>query len=178
MTQSARTWPRFLALAALFALSAPALYAASIGEQLSNTTIRDANDAPATLPGLGQKVLAIFYTDPDVSDLNDPFADKLKAANLDKSVYQGIGIADLKDTWLPNSAVRMIVRKKIEKYNATILTDPSHLLSDAWKLGDCNDQSVVIVLDKHATVQFVKKGAMSQAEMDSTFALVQKLMAE
>ncbi len=47
-----------------------------------NANIRDANDAPATIPDLGKKVLAVFYSDPDVSDQNDPFADKLKAANL------------------------------------------------------------------------------------------------
>lgn len=173
---SFRAWPRLLALAALLvASSAPA---ATVGEQLHNPTIRDANDAPASIPDFGRKVLAIFYTDPDVSDQNDPFADKLKAANLADAVYRGVGVANLKDTWLPNSVVRSIVRKKIAKYDATILTDPEHLLSDAWKLGDCNDQSVVLVFDKHGAVQYVKKGAMSQAEMDSAFALVQRLMAE
>lgn len=171
-------WPRLLALSALFAFAAPLASAAAVGEQLSNPSIRDANDKPATIPDFGKKVLAIFYTDPDVSDANDPFADKLKAADLNKEVYRGVGVANLKDTWLPNSVVRSIVRKKIEKYDATILTDPEHLLSSAWKLGDCNEKSVVIVLDKQGKVAYLKNGVMTKAEIDSTFDLVVRLMAE
>jgi len=155
---------------------APAL-AASVGSTLSNVNIRDANDAPATIPDLGSKVLAIFYSDPDVSDQNDPFADRLKAANLDKSLYKGVGVANLKDTWLPSSVIRAVVRSKIEKYNATILTDPDHLLATAWGLGDCNEQSVVLIIDKHSVLQYMKKGALSASEIESGYQLVVKLMA-
>lgn len=152
--------------------------AAEIGAKLPNTTIQDANKQPATIPDFGKKVIAIFYADPDVSDQNDPFADLLKAADLDKATYRGVGIANLKDTWLPNSVILSIVRRKIEKYDATILTDPDHLLSTAWGLGDCNQQSVVVIIDKQGRAQYVKKGAMSPAEMQQGFELVKRLMAE
>jgi predicted transcriptional regulator len=164
--------------ALLAALSFSDALAASVGQQLDNPEIRDANDQPAKIPDFGHKVLALFYTDPDVSDMNDPFADKLKAANLDKSVYRGVGIANLKDTWLPNSVIRSIVRRKIEKYDATILTDPNHLLPDAWQLGSCDGSSVVLILDKTGKLRYIKNGAMTPAEMDSTFNLVLQLMKE
>lgn len=169
---------RALASAALFFAISTQADAASVGQQLQNVEIRDANDKPATLPDFGTKVIALFYSDPDVSDQNDPFADKLKAANLDKSVYRGIGVANLKDTWLPDSVIRSIVRKKIEKYNSTILTDPGYLLRDAWQLGDCNEKSVVIILDKTGKVAWMKKGALTAAEMETAYNLVLELMKQ
>ena len=175
-----RTILRGLVAAALFGLlleGAQAL-AATVGQKLSNVQINDANAKPAYIPDIGKKVVTIFYSDPDVSDQNDPFADKLKAAGLDKSKYRGVGIANLKDTWLPDSVILSIVRKKIEKYDATILTDPNYLLRDAWALGDCNEKSVVLILDKTATLRYIKKGAMTAAEIESGYQLVLKLMEE
>jgi len=165
-------------LLGLLLLGSVTAQAANVGDQLKNPTVRDANDGPATIPSFGNKVLAIFYTDPDVSDQNDPFADKLKAAKLDETVYKGIGIANMKDTWLPNSVIRSIVRRKIEKYDATILTDPERLLVNAWSLGDCNDKSVVIIVDKKGKLQYLKKGPMYAKEMEDGMALVRRLMAE
>lgn len=159
-------------------LSFSSAFAATVGQPLPKVTIRDANDAPASVPDLGTKVLALFINDPDAADLNDPFADKLKAANLDKSVYRGVGIAILPDTVLPNSMVRAIIRKKIEKYNATILTVSDNSLNTAWGLGDTNGTSMVIVVDKAGVVRFQKKGAMTPAEIESTYNLVLQLMAQ
>ncbi len=167
-----------LAAALLLGLQAPDALAASVGQKLTNPELRDGNDKPAKIPDFGTKVLAIFYSDPDVSDQNDPFADKLKAANLDKTVYRGVGVANMKDTWLPDSVIRSIVRKKIEKYDATILTDPAHLLKNAWQLGDCDEKSVVIVVDKTGTVRYLKSGAMTPAEIESTYNLVLELMKQ
>lgn len=173
----------FRAVSAVLALSLTLLqgadaWAANVGDQLKNATVRDASDKPATVPDFGKKVLAIFYTDADASDQNDPFADVLKAANLDEKVYKGIGVANMKDTWLPNSVIRAIVRKKIEKYDATILTDPDHLLANAWGLGTCDDFSVVLIIDKNGKLQYIKKGAMTEAEKKAGLELVKKLMAE
>lgn len=166
-----------LAALVLLPLAERAL-AATVGQKLPQVTIRDANNNPATIPDLGRKVLAIFYSDPDVADMNDPFADRLKQANLDLTVYRGLGIANLKDTWLPDEMIRAMVRKKIEKYNATILTDPDHLLSQAWSLGDCNGSSVVLIVDKTGTLRYLKKGAMSTAEIEAGHKLVLELMAQ
>lgn len=164
-----------LLLTTLFASPASALEA---GAQLQNPTIRDANDKPATIPDFGKKVIALFYNDPDKADQMDPMADVLKAANLDESVYRGVGVANMADTWLPNSVIRAIVRKKIEKYDATILTDPERLLVKAWNLGDCDEKGVLVIVDKKGKAQYVKKGSMTKAEMDAALALVKKLMAE
>lgn len=166
----------FFGLATLFV--AAAAHAATVGQTVPAVTIRDANNAPASIPDLGSKVLAIFVSDPDQADLNDGFADTLKAANLDKSVYRGMGVAELADTILPNSMIRAIIRGKIEKYDATILTDVDHTLTTSWSLGSTNGTGVVVILDKKGTVQYVKSGKMSDSEITSGLALVKKLMAE
>ncbi len=131
--------------------------ALTVGSSVSSLKIKDANNNPAWIPNVGKKVLTIFYADPDASDVNDPLADSLKAMNYDKSKYQGMGIANCADTWKPNAAIRFIIRRKIKKYNSTILTDTDKTVAKKWNLGNCNDYSVVIVIGKDKKVKFIKK---------------------
>lgn len=167
-------------LAAIAVLSMPLIaLALAPGDLVKNVSIRDANDKPATIPFFGQRVITIFYTDADVSDQNDPFADYLKAADLPEDKHKGIGIANLKDApWKPNSLIRAIIRSKIEKYDATILTDPDLTLAKSWNLGNCDELSVVIVIDKAGKVQYVKKGALSKAEMEKVLTLIKGLIGQ
>ena len=155
---------------------ATSVFSIQVGEKMKNLPVRDSNDNPASIPGLGSKVLTVFYTDPDVKDQNDPFADTLKKENLDKAKYNGVGIANLKDTWKPNSVIRMVVRSKEAKYKSKIFTDPSHIVKDGWNLGECDGYSVVIIVDKNGVVKYVKKGALSAAEITEAVALIKKLM--
>lgn len=151
----------------------------AVGATLPEATVRDANDKPATIPDFGSKVVMILYTDPNVADQNDPFADKVKAAALPTEHYKSIGIANMKDApGLANFLIRMIVRSKIKKYNVTILTDPDRLLPKAWDLGDCNDKSVAIIIDHNKKLRFLKKGALNDAEKEEAIALLRKLIAE
>lgn len=164
-----------LAALALVLASTPA-EAAKVGQKLGNVKVRDGNDKPAWIPDLGKKVIGLFYTDPDVKEMNEPFREMLKAAKLDKSLYRGMGVVNLKDTWKPNFIIRKIIRGKIKKYKATILTDPSFILKNSWKLGDCNEKDVVIVIGKDKKIKYIKKGKMSKAEMKETLELIKAEM--
>ena len=164
-------------LAGALILGLGSAWALSVNDTVRNVQLRDAEDEPLKIPNLGKKVLTVFYTDPDEADQNDPFADLLKAAKLPKEKYQGIGVANLKDTWKPNFAIRAMVRRKIKKYNSTILTDPEHLLKKAWKLGDCNETSLVIILGPDKKVHFIKRGKMSKGDMDTALAKINELIA-
>ncbi len=157
-------------------LNSISLFSLTIGTQISNVNVRDANDKPIKIPDLGKKVLVIFYTDPDVPDQNDEFADLLKTAKFPEQKYRGIGIANMKDTWKPNFAIRVVVRSKIEKYKSTILTDPSYILKKDWNLGDCNDKSVVLILGSDMKVHFYKKGRLSKEEQQLAVSTVTKLI--
>jgi predicted transcriptional regulator len=170
-------WLSLVVFAAVGLSYSPA-YALKVGEPVKSVQVKDAKDNAASIPDIGAKVVTIFYTDPDVKDQNEPFRDLLKAANLDKSKYRGVGVVNMKDTWKPNFIIRKIVRGKIEKFKALILTDPDHLLKKAWNLGDCDEKDVVIIIGKDKRVQFIKSGPMSAGEQKQNLELIKQLMAK
>lgn len=162
--------------ATLFAV--PAL-AADVGQEVKDVQLADGLTGKATgFPGFGEKVLSVFYTDADVADMNDPLADALKDAKLDESKYAGIGVANLKDSKAPNFIIRSVVKGKVEKYNSVILNDDDHLLRKAWGLGDCNNNSVVLIIGKDKKVHHVQRGEIRGKDIDTIVALVKKLMEE
>jgi predicted transcriptional regulator len=169
-----RTAPALL-LAAL-ALGPAAGAAAEVGETLANVELRDGADKPAQIPDLGVKVLALFYNDADEADMNDPLADALKARKFDETRYRGVGVANLADSKAPNFLIRKIVRGKIEKYKSTILTDPNRLLAKAWKLGDCNNTSVFLLLSKEGKVVHVQRGPIRGDDIGKIVEQVAKLV--
>jgi len=148
------------------------------GDLVTSPELRDANDAPSTLPDLGNKVLAIFYTDADVADLNDPLADAIKAKAFDEAFYRGLGVANLADSKAPNFLIRKIIRGKIEKYKSTILTDPDRVLPAAWELGDCNNTSVFVLIGKDKRVKRIQSGAIRGADIDAIVELITGLIKE
>jgi len=168
----------FIILGIFISIPLTSIWTIKVGSKVGNVKIRNSNDDPCWIPNLGSKVLTLFYTDPDVADQNDPFADKLKAAKLPKKYYKGIGIANLEDTWKPNSIVRMVARSKEKKYKSTILTDPEHIIKKKWRLWNCNEKSVVIVIDINRVVQYIHYGAMGITERTKTFKLIVDLIDE
>ena len=153
------------------------LFALVVGDTVENVTIWDANNNTTELPDFGKKVLVIFYNDPDVSSQNDPFADLLKKKKLNKSKYRPIGIANCKDTWKPNMIIRMVIRKKVEKYKSTILIDTDQKLKKTWKIGNCNEKSVIIVIGKDKKVYYFNKGPIKpEYEREKVVKLIKDLM--
>lgn len=151
----------------------------AVGTQLQDTEIRDASNEPIRIPDFGKKVLMLFYTDPNVADQNDEFGDKVKALGLDRSYYASIGIANMKDApGLPNWIIRIIIRKKIKKYNVTILTDPELILAKAWNLGVCDDKSVVLIVDQKGVLQYIYSGALPEPEQQKAMNILKTLIAK
>jgi predicted transcriptional regulator len=172
---------RFLFISALVLITASRMatapaHAATVAQELSNVQIRDAENKPAWIPDLGKKVVAVFYTDADEADMNDPLADALKAMNFAESRYRGIGVGNLKDSKAPNFLIRKIIQGKIEKYQTIILTDPDLTLARAWDLGDCNNTSVFILIGRDKKVKFIKKGPIRGAEIDAIVKLIEDLL--
>lgn len=154
----------------------PVSHAATVGQELSNVEIRDADDRPTFIPGLGKKPIGIFYNDADEADMNDPLADGITAKNFDENKYEGIGVGNLKDSKAPNFIIRRIIQGKIEKYNALILTDPDLILPRAWGLGDCNNTSVFILIGKDNRVKYIKKGPIQGSEIDKVVKMIEDLI--
>jgi predicted transcriptional regulator len=161
-----------LTLASLLCAGA-SLRAMAVGQVVENAEVRDASDRPASIPHLGKKTVLIFYVDPDVPYQNDPFAEALKKHRFPQDKFFGMGIVNLRDApLLPNSIVRAMVRREIRANNAVILTDPDRILQGAWDLGDCNNKSVIILVDPQRRVRFFKKGALTEGEIQSTIQTI------
>jgi predicted transcriptional regulator len=156
------------------------VHSLTVGQVAPNLTVRDENDQPATLPGYGSKVLTIIYPSSDVSDVCDPISDALKAKEFPKTKNLGIGIANMKDSFAPDWLIRKIVKGKIAKYKATILTDPDLTTATTWELGNCKGKSVLIILGADKKVKFIKKfdskNKPTQADIDTVVNLVEGLV--
>jgi predicted transcriptional regulator len=161
-----------LAIAGALLAAVVGAVAAKVGQSLSNVSIKDAEDNPTQIPDFGHKVLFIIYADSQAADDNDPVAEAVRNAKLDQSKLRGLGIANMKDSWVPDAIIRMVIRKKIKQFNRTILTDDNHIVASAWGLGDCDDKSVVLLIGKDKKLKYIKKGKVKGAEIQQVVDLV------
>jgi predicted transcriptional regulator len=159
------------------ALSLNVARAANVGDTLEPVKLVDAEKQPSDIPDLGNKVLVIIYSDADRANLNDPLADAILEAELDDDLYRGIGIANLKDSKAPNFIIRSIIRGKIEKYDSTILTDPDLRLPQAWDLGDCNNDSIAMLVDKDRKLVRTQRGGVRGEDISTWIAQIESLLA-
>ncbi|NIG55124.1 hypothetical protein F3J22_16660 [Chitinophaga sp. Cy-1792] len=135
------------------------------GDKVTQITIRDASNKPMTLPHFGEKSLLIFYPDPDHASQNKTITNYLKAHPISSPNIFAFGVVNLKDApLLPNSIVRMMVRREVNQTGANIYTDVNNTLSKSWHMGDVNNKFVIIFIDKTATVQFYKAGELTAEE--------------
>ncbi len=165
-------------LAVIAVLSiAVAAFAIGVGSTVSNVQLRDSNNQPVWIPDIGSKVVTMFYNDSTAADFTDPIATALKNKNYPESKYRGQGVANMADSGgIPDFVIRGIVRRKESKFATKILTDPNHLLRNAWSLGDCNDIGVVIVIGKDKVVRYFKKissVAQGRAQVDAVIKIVE-----
>jgi len=151
-----------------------------IGMKASDWEFEDADRNKFTMASWDGRVLSIIYVDPDVSDLNEHYADALKKAKddglLKAASYKGIGIADCAATWKPNFAIRAIAGKKAKKFNTVILFDLKASLRKAWGLK--KDTSNVILLDKNRICRAIIRGRVPDEQIGSLVQMAIDLQNE
>jgi predicted transcriptional regulator len=169
-----------LMLVLTFMVVGVAVYALSVGETAPTLQVRDSKNAPAPIPGFGTKVVTVFYNDKQASDITDTMVQTIKDKKYDEAKYQGQGIANLKDSkGIPDSIIRMVVRSKEKKFDSKILTDPEYLLKDGWKLGECNDLAVVVIIGKDKKVKYFQKfssAALCNAQIPTVIGIIEAEM--
>ncbi|MCP4603705.1 MAG: hypothetical protein GY847_24840 [Proteobacteria bacterium] len=144
--------------------------AAGVGQKMNNIKVLTNKKEPATIPKLGKKPLYIIYVDPDVDDTpEDVITTELKKAHdsgkLDGEKFLGMGIVNMKDTWIPNIAIRAAVKRSIKKRekqgipfeNSPVFVDAEHSLKNGWKLGNCDDVDVVMIIGKDKKLKYIGK---------------------
>ena len=157
----------------LFTVSAEAQ---SLPRRVRNVEVQTLDAAKARLPWWGEKNLMIFYVDPDVPKQNHEFITWMEESKrLAGPNIEGFGIINLKDTAYPSSVVRQIADARTAKNGATILCDPDHWLSSAWRLGECNDYFVTMLITKQGELVYIHKGEMSKADQEEFLRIADTL---
>ena len=136
--------------------------AVNVGDKLTNLqllTFKNDKWVKDVIPFLGEKVLTIMYTDVDIADINDPLSDAIKKLNPPVARFQGMGIGDSKDApWKPDVFIRMAAKRKLKKYpGSVILLDEDLTFPKKMGLGDCDDKSVVMVIDNTGIIRYLRK---------------------
>lgn len=152
-----------------------AAWAQNNSVKVPQVQIRDSNNKPVNIPKLGEKHLLVFYPDPDHASQNQEFTDYLEEHQINSNNIYAFGVVNLKDAPLiPNGIIRMVIHNKVKKTGAAIFTDPESKLRDGWKLGDVNDKFTIIFVTKEREIAFLKKGKMSQADIDEFNGVIEK----
>ncbi|MBP3433446.1 MAG: hypothetical protein J6K40_06950 [Alistipes sp.] len=163
-----------MALVAIFALSTTA-DAQSLPRRVRNMEVQDLDGNKARLPWWGEKNLLIFYVDPEVPKQNHEFVSWIEEnKRLAGPNIEGFGIVNLKDAAYPNSLVRKIADARTAKNGATIVCDPDHWVSSAWRLGDCNNMFCILLVTKEGELVYVSKGEMSKEEQQRFLEIADK----
>lgn len=165
-------------VAACFLIKLDALAQNPVGKIVGTLKLMDPNNNPKDIPFVGEKVIMILYTDPDVKDVNDPLSDAVKAKNFPKDKYAGIGVANCKDTWIPNAGIRMKSRQKEKQFpGSTIMLDTDRILPKTWGLADCNEAGVLVIVGKDKKIKYVKY-IKNQDESKAAIQEVMKIITQ
>lgn len=148
---------------------------AQVGEKVSAVKLLTMNKDTVELPMLGEKNLLIFYPDPDHSKQNSNLQDYFKDHPIKSKNIDSYGVINMADApMIPNSLIRFMVRRETEGTNAQVYLDPNHVLGDAWHLGNVNNKSCVIFVNKDKVIEFFVAGQVTDDQMQEVINLVAK----
>ena len=149
--------------------------AQSLPRRIRNMEVQDLDGNKARLPWWGEKNLLIFYVDPEVPKQNHDFITWLEETKrIEGPNIEGFGIVNLKDAVYPNSLVRKIADARTAKNGATIVCDPDHWVSSAWRLGNCDNQFCIMIVSKAGELVYLHKGEMSKEEQQRFIEIADK----
>ena len=110
------------------------------------------------------------------SKINEPFRDKMSTALPQGGEFLSTTILNLDEAMWGTSG--MVVSKlkssKLEFPNAIMVVDEKGEGLTTWQLE--KENSAVIVTDSAGVVRYFKQGEMSEAEIDSTLALINQFI--
>jgi len=154
------------------------LSAITVGEVPKNVTIEGDKGGLVVDGGLWNsssiknKVLVMFYVDPDEKDTNSHFTKKLKAQKYDRSKFGSIAVVNLAATWKPDFIIEKILKGKQEEFPNTIyVKDKKSVLVNEWEVAD--DASNILIFSKNGELLFYKSGAMSDEDTQTAFNIIE-----
>ena len=153
------------------------LSAISIGEIPKNVSIGGengglvSNKAPWNSSTIKDKVIVMFYVDPDEKDTNSHFSKKLKEEKFDKTKFASIAIVNLAATWKPNFVIETLLKSKQKEFpDTTYVKDKKSVLVNEWSLAD--DASDILLFAKDGRLLFYKAGKMSDEDISKVIKTI------
>jgi len=117
------------------------------------------------------KVYTLFYVDPDERDLNNAFADALKAKAYDRKKANSVAIINLAATWLPNVILEAKLKEKQKIFPHTLyVKDKKKVLVKKWGLED--DNSDILIFDQEGKLVYKKFGKMSAKDIKEAMSII------
>lgn len=168
-------------LALLFAAALCPAAELKVGDRAPDFKLKDSTGKDYSLedPRFKGKVLYIGYVDPDEKDTNNHVEDTLKkevdSGGLDKTRYEGFGIANLKATSLPNFIIKALIKSKQEKTGAVVLLDYDYTILNLWGLR--NDSSEIVVLDKDRICRYKHSGRLPPEDLAKMMRIIKEYQA-
>jgi uncharacterized protein len=121
---------------------------------------------------LKDKVLVMFYVDPDEKDLNEPFADALKAKKFDREKFGSVAVINMAASWKPNFAIQMALEAKQKKFPHTLyVKDMKSLIVKEWGVAD--DNSDILIFSKTGELLFSKDGKLNDQEIEEALKIIE-----
>ena len=74
---------------------------------------------------------------------------------------------------IPNGMARSMARKRTAKNGATVLADQNRVLSESWNLGDCNNQFVLLLVNKEGELVYMHKGVLSEEDIAEFYRVLE-----
>lgn len=164
---------RYFALWLLGILGMAGNVAGQVGEKVPVVKVLNMDNESVNLPYLGQKNLLIFYADPGRPRQNKNFRDYFKEHPITGSDIASYGVINMAAApMIPNSLIRKMALKEVKGTDAQLYMDPDHVLSEAWKLPDADNNFAIIVVNKEGVIQFYKAGQLTAEEQQQVLQLL------
>ena len=155
-----------------------------VGDKLGDFKMKSAlGDAEYSLssPEFAGRAVYIVYASTSSADDNDHVSD---AINADKDImrmksenkYVGLGIANQKDSPVPNFIIKQVAKSKQKKTGAIILLDPDFAYGNM--IGAPHKIATSILVDKQRIVRYIYSGKTPAENVSKVIELIKKYSEE
>ena len=147
-----------------------------VGDFKLSAALND-NEYSLSSPEFAGKTVYIVYASTSSADDNDHVSEAL---NADKDVqrlksekkYVGLGIANQKDSPVPNFIIKQVAKSKQKKTGAIILLDPDFTIGNLW--GAPHKIATSILVDKQRVVRYIYSGKTPTENIPKIVDLIKK----
>jgi predicted transcriptional regulator len=164
----------------LFTASFAMAASLKVGDKAPDFKLKDAladQDYSLSSPEFTGRVVYIVYASTSSADDNDHVSDALKADKdlerlTNEKKYRGLGIANQKDSGVPNFVIKQVAKSKQKKTGAIVMLDPDFTIGNIW--GVPHKIATTIILDKDRIVRYIYSGKTPAENIPKIIGLIKE----